>query len=88
MIEAGDALSSLGLSGAAPACEKPLQIRETARVAALFDIVEQVSSAAIAVSPGLAKKRLENIRVTSARRGPASVGWRVESQPFSDAAPA
>ncbi len=45
--------------GAAPACEKLLQIGETARVAALFDIVEQVSSAAIAVSPGLAKKRLE-----------------------------
>jgi hypothetical protein len=43
----------------APACEQSLEIRETARVAALFDIVEQVSAAAIAFCPALGEKRLE-----------------------------
>jgi hypothetical protein len=42
---------------AAPACEKPLEIRETARIAALFDIVEQMPSAAIAISGS--EERLE-----------------------------
>ncbi|ESZ01148.1 hypothetical protein X736_32545 [Mesorhizobium sp. L2C089B000] len=59
MVEAGRLTVLARPLGAAPACEKPLQNREAARVAALFDIVEQVSSAAIAVSPGQAKKRLE-----------------------------
>lgn len=45
--------------GAAPACEKPLEIRETARVAALFDIVEQTPSAAISIFPALDEERLE-----------------------------
>lgn len=44
---------------AAPTCEKPLEIRETARVTALFEIVEQMPSAAIAISPALGEKRLE-----------------------------
>jgi hypothetical protein len=39
--------------------EKPLEIRETARVAALFDIVEQMPSAAIASLPARGEKRLE-----------------------------
>jgi len=45
--------------GAAPACEKPLEIRKTARVAALLDIVKQMPSAAIAIFPALGEKRLE-----------------------------
>lgn len=45
--------------GATPASEKPLEIRETARLAALFDIVEQMPSAAIAIFPARGEKRLE-----------------------------
>lgn len=44
---------------AAPGCEKPLEIREAARVAALFDIVEKMPSAAIAIFPARREERLE-----------------------------
>lgn len=71
--------------GAAPASEKPLEIRETARVAALFDIVEQMPSAAIAIFPARGEKRL---KVMLAQRRLLSVGWRLETHPFGDAAPA
>jgi hypothetical protein len=39
--------------GAAPACEKSFKIRETTRVAALSDIVEEMPSAAVTVFPAL-----------------------------------
>lgn len=47
---------------AAPACEKPLEIREAASVAALFDIVKKMPSAAIAIFPARGERRLQSIK--------------------------
>ena len=43
----------------APACEKSFEVRETTRVTALSDIVEQMPSAAIAIFPALSQEALK-----------------------------
>ncbi|WP_156936546.1 MULTISPECIES: hypothetical protein [unclassified Mesorhizobium] len=58
MIDAGGSLSLPGLSARRQLARSRSRF-EKLPVAALFDIVEQVSSAAIAASPEPAKKRLE-----------------------------
>lgn len=45
--------------GASPGPEQPFKVRETARIAALLDVVEKMPAAAIAIFPAPGEKCLE-----------------------------